>query len=202
MRAEARFAPSLHSPQEVCMFRLRIVAALALALAAFSPACQAQLGKYVPIPAGSELDHQLTAINNADASQKLQLLEQFAQTHPEDDYQIVADEQFVNYYLGAKQYDQAFEYGDKLFALDPDNYTNAVNMVRAASEKGDADKLFSYGEKANLIIRNYRASPPPEGTNAADWDRTKDDKLASVKDNQDYVRQALLNGAYNAKDPA
>jgi len=180
----------------------RILTALLLFVVFLVPASRAQLGRNVTIPAGSEADHQLSAIYAADPSQKLSLLDEFSKDHPEPDFQIAADEQYVVYYLNAKQYDKAFEYGDKLFAIDPDNYTNAVNMVRAASEKGDGDKLFTYGEKSNSIIRNYKASPPPEGANAADWDRTKSDKLASLKDNQDYVRQALLNGAYSAKDPA
>jgi tetratricopeptide (TPR) repeat protein len=180
----------------------RILTALLFFVVFLAPASRAQLGRNVTIPAGSEADHQLSAIYAADPSQKLSLLDEFSKDHPEPDFQIAADEQYVVYYLNAKQYDKAFEYGDKLFAIDPDNYTNAVNMVRAASEKGDGDKLFTYGEKSNSIIRNYKASPPPEGANAADWDRTKSDKLASLKDNQDYVRQALLNGAYSAKDPA
>ena len=50
---------------------------------------------------------------------------------------IVVDDLYVNYYIGQKNYDKAFEYGDKLFALDPDSFSNALNMVRAASEKGD-----------------------------------------------------------------
>jgi tetratricopeptide (TPR) repeat protein len=180
----------------------RILTALLLFLVFFTPASQAQLGKNVTIPAGSEADHQLSAIYAADPAQKLSLLDEFSKAHPEPDFQIAADEQYVVYYLNAKDYDRVFEYGDKLFAVDPDNYTNAVNMVRAGSEKGDGDKLFTYGEKANSLVRNYKAAPPPEGTSAADWDRARDDKLASLKDNQDYVRQALLNGAYNAKDPA
>jgi tetratricopeptide (TPR) repeat protein len=180
----------------------RILTALLLFVVFLVPASRAQLGRNVTIPAGSEADRQLSAIYAADPSQKLSLLDEFSKAHPEPDFQIAADEQYVVYYLNAKQYDQAFAYGDKLFAVDPDNYANAVNMVRAASEKGDADKLFAYGEKANSIIRNYKASPPPEGTNAADWERAKADKLASQKENQDYVRQALLNGAYNAKDAA
>jgi tetratricopeptide (TPR) repeat protein len=183
------------------MFRLRILIALALLVVLFAPACEAQLGKYVPIPAGSEMDHQLTAINNADASQKLSLLEQFAQAHPEDDYQIVADEQFVNYYLSAKQYDKAFDYGNKLFALDPDNYANAINMIRAANEKGDTDKLYSYGEKANSILQRYKNSSAPAGTDAETWQRARDQKLASLKDDQDYVRQSLYRAAYNVSDP-
>lgn len=179
----------------------RILTALLLLLASLAPACQAQLGKNVPIPAGSEADRQLTAISAADPSQKLALIDEFAKAHPDGDFQIVADEQYVSYYINAKQYDKAFEYGDKLFAIDPDNYNNAVNMVRAAAEKGDTDHLFTYGEKANAIILKYKNSPAPEGTSADEWGRTKTDKLSSIKEQQDYVRQALLSSAYNTQDP-
>ena len=179
----------------------RILTAQLLLLAFLAPACKAQLGKNVTIPAGSEADHQLTAINAADPSQKLPLIDEFAKAFPEADFQIVADEQYVNYYINAKQYDKAFEYGDKLFALDPNNYLDAVNMVRAAAEKGDPDKLYTYGEKANSIIQTYKASPAPAGSNADEWAHSKSEKLASLKDDQDYIEQALLSGAYRAKDP-
>jgi tetratricopeptide (TPR) repeat protein len=178
------------------------VFALLLLLAILAPTCHAQLGKSVLIPAGSEVDHQLTAINAADPAQKLQLLDEFSKAHPDGDLQIIADEQYVNYYLNAKQYDKAFEYGDKLFALDPDNYNNAVNMVRAANEKGDPEKLYVYGEKAGSIVQRYTKSPAPEGTDADSWTRTKTEKLATLKDNQDYIQQSLLSAAYNAKDAA
>lgn len=182
------------------MVRLRILIAPLLLAVLVAPACNAQLGKNVVIPAGSEMDHQLTAITNADPSQKLSLIDQFAQAHPEPDYQIVADEQYVGYYLTAKQYDKAFEYGDKLFALDPNNYANAINMVRAAGEKGDTEKLFIYGEKANSIVQHYKDAPPPEGTDAAAWNHDKEQNLAALKDDQDYVRQSLFSAAYNLSD--
>jgi len=183
------------------MSSTRILTAQLLLLAFLAPTCKAQLGKNVTIPAGSEADHQLTAINAADPSQKLPLIDEFAKAFPEADFQIVADEQYVNYYINAKQYDKAFEYGDKLFALDPNNYLDAVNMVRAAAEKGDPDKLYTYGEKANSIIQTYKASPAPAGSNADEWAHSKSEKLASLKDDQDYIEQALLSGAYRAKDP-
>lgn len=183
------------------MSSTRILTALLLLIAWFAPVCQAQLGKNVLIPAGSEVDHQISAINAADPSQKLQLIEEFSKAHPEDDFQILACEQYVSYYIGAKQYDKASEYGDKLFALDPDNYPNAVSMVRAANEKGDIDKLYTYGEKANSILQRYKAMPPPANTEDANWATEKKQKLASLNDDQDYVRQSLLSAPYNVKDP-
>lgn len=185
------------------MFRPPMLIAVFLLVTGFVPACMAQLGKNVMIPAGSETDRQLTAINAAtDPAQKLQLIDQFSQAHPEGDLQIVADEQYVSYYINAKQYDKAFEYGDKLFALDPDNYSNAVNMVRAANEKGDTEKLYAYGEKAAGILQRLRAMNAPEGTPADNWARMKAEKVESIKDSEDYIEQSLIRAAYGVKDPA
>lgn len=158
---------------------------------------KAQLGKIVIIPAGSEADHQLAAINAAtDAAEKLALIDQFAAAQGQSDLAIVADEQYVNYYISAKNYDKAFEYGDKLFALDPDNLPNAVNMVRAAQEKGDTEKLFAYGEKAGGMVQRYKASPAPAGVAAEAWEQQKARALESAKDNLTYIEQSLFNGAY------
>jgi tetratricopeptide (TPR) repeat protein len=185
------------------MFRPPMLIAVFSLVTGFVPACMAQLGKNVMIPAGSETDRQLTAINAAtDPAQKLRLIDEFSQAHPDGDLQIVADEQYVSYYINAKQYDKAFEYGDKLFALDPDNYSNAVNMVRAANEKGDTEKLYAYGEKAAGILQRFRAMNAPEGTPADNWARMKAEKLESIKDNEDYIEQSLIRAAYGVKDPA
>jgi|SRR5271165_1300568 len=185
------------------MFRPRILPGLLFLLAFFAPACQAQLGKNVLIPAGSEQDRQLKAINDAtDPAQKLTLMNEFAQANPDGDFAIVADEQLVNYYIGVKQYDKAFEWGDKLFAVDPNNYNNAVNMVRAANEKGDTERLFTYGQKASGIVQRYQAATAPEGTAADAWQVQKSQKLESIKEDQTYIENSLLNAAYQQKDPA
>lgn len=163
-----------------------------------------QIGKLVPIPAGSEVDHALTEINAAtDPAQKLALLNKFAEgPGKEGDYLIVADGLYVDYYLTEKNYDKAFEYGDKLFALDPDNFQNALNMIRAASEKGDADRLISYGEKEQGILKRYKDAPAPAGTDASQWGQQKSQALESNKDAIAYVQQAVFSGTYQAKDPA
>jgi tetratricopeptide (TPR) repeat protein len=163
-----------------------------------------QIGKFVPIQAGSEVDHALTEINAAtDPVQKLALIDKFAGgPGKEGDYPLVADGLYVEYYLAQKNYDKAFEYGDKLFALDPDNFQNAMNMIRAASEKGDADRLISYGEKTQGILKRYKDASAPAGTSATQWDEQKLQTLESNKEAIAYIQQAVFSGAYQAKDAA
>jgi tetratricopeptide (TPR) repeat protein len=169
-----------------------VIAAVCTMLFAAMPAA-AQIGKSVPVPAGSDADHALTEINaTTDPAQKLALIDKFAAS-AQGDMAIVVDDTYVNYYLTAKNYDKAFEYGDKLFALDPDNFANAVNMVRAAQEKGDSDKLFSYGAKAADILKRYTASSAP--------DDEKTRNLENAHDNVVYVQQLIFNGAYQTQDP-
>jgi tetratricopeptide (TPR) repeat protein len=108
----------------------------------------------------------------------------------------------VNYYLAQKQYDKAFEYGGKLFAIDPGNFQNAMNMIRAASEKGDVEKLLAYGEKTQSILATYKTSPAPSGVAADTWEQQKTHTIESNQDNIRYVQQAVYNGAYQTQEPA
>jgi tetratricopeptide (TPR) repeat protein len=161
------------------------------------------IGKFVPIPAGSDTDHALTEINGtADPAQKLALIEKFSSSLGQGDMAIVADDLYVNYYITQKNYDKAFEYGDKLFALDPDNLANAVNMVRAASEKGDIEKLMAYGEKVPGILQRYKALPAPDGVEAGTWQRQQKEALDSNKDNITYIEQAMFLGFYRSTNAA
>jgi tetratricopeptide (TPR) repeat protein len=180
-----------------------IIGVFALLVFAAHPASGQTIGKYVPIPAGSDADHALTELNGAaDPAQKLALIDKFSSTLGQGDMAIVADELYVNYYIAQKNYDKAFEYGDKLFALDPDNFANALNMVRAASEKGDADKLMAYGEKVPGILQRFKATPAPDGVDATSWQRQLKETLDNNKDNITYVEQAMFLGFYRITNPA
>ncbi len=166
------------------------------------PTLAQQIGKYVPVQAGSEADHAMTAINAAtDPTQKIALIDKFAAgPGKEGDYQLLADSLYVETYIALKNYDKAFEYGDKLFALDADNFQNALNMVRAASEKGDVDRLMAYGEKAAGILQRYKDAPAPAGMSEAAWTDQKARTLETSKDGVAYVQQAVFSGAYQLKD--
>jgi tetratricopeptide (TPR) repeat protein len=164
------------------------------------PACAQQIGKFVPIPANSDADHALTEINAAtDPAQKLALIEKFVAS-AQGDMVIIADDQYVNYYIGAKNYDKALEYGEKLFTLDSDNFSNAVNMVRAAQGKGDVNKMFSYGERTAQILRRYKEQAAPDGMKQESWDSQKAQTLQDVHDTVVYVEQLLVDGAYHTTD--
>lgn len=187
------------------MWRDKVLIAVLLVLVLFVgpavPAYAQTIGKYVPIPAGSDADHALTEVNAAtDPAAKLALIDKFAANLGQGDMAIVANDLYVNYYLAAKNYDKAFEYGDKLFAVDPDNFNNGVNMVRAGVEKGDTDKAFSYGDKLSGILKRFKEQPKPEGKSDSDWDDQKKRTIESVRDNLTYAEQLLFNAAYQTKD--
>lgn len=176
---------------------------LSLFILVARPASGQQIGKYVPIPAGSDADHAITEINGAtDPAQKLALIDKFSLTLGQGDMAVVADDLYVIYYLAQKNYEKAFEYGDKLFALDPDNFSNAVNMVRAASEKGDIDKLMAYGGKVPGILERFKATAAPSGMEADNWERQKATTLESNKDNILYIQQAMFLGVYRMANAA
>ena len=179
-----------------------LIGALILLGCLAGPAAAQQIGKLVPIQAGSEADHAITEISaTTDLAQKLALIEKFAAgPGQEGDMAIVADGLFVECYIGQKNYDKAFEYGDKLFALDPDSLSNATNMVRAASEKGDADRLISYGEKTQGILQRFKDAPVPAGASAEQWTQQRAQTLESNKEGITYIQQAVFSGAYQAKD--
>jgi len=174
-----------------------------LLLAVSTPAAFGQMGKTVIVQAGTPEGSALAKINDtSDPAEKLSLIEKFAEEFGKGDLEFLADDLFVNYYLSVKNYDKAMEYGEKLWALDPGNFQNGMNLVRAAQEKGDAARLITYGEKTGAIVARYKGQPAPAGEEAGSWEETKKRTLEDTKDSIAYIEQVVFAAAYQSKDPS
>jgi len=183
--------------------RRKIATGMAVLLGFCAATNAQQIGKYVPIAAGSDEDHAIRDINAAtDPAQKLSLIDKFASGLGQGNMELVTDELYVNYYLSQKNYAKTYEYGDKLFAIDPDNLLNAVSLVRAASEEGNTDKLLGYGEKSSALLQRFSASAPPSGMSEDQWKQQKASALQSSADNIHYIEYALYTGVLHTKDAA
>jgi tetratricopeptide (TPR) repeat protein len=114
---------------------------------------------------------------------------------------LLAYQLYVGAYQAQKDYDKSFEYGDKVLALDPDNFSTVVLLSRAAQEKGDAAKLFGYGERLVAILKRYKDAPRPEGASASEWQQKQAATLRSVTEDLSYVEYAMFTAAFETQAP-
>ncbi len=170
-------------------------------IAALAAPATAQIGKRPAVQAGSPEDRALAEINAAtDPTQKLALIDKFMADYGKGDMALLACQLYIAQYMANKDYDKVFDYGDKALAVDPDNFDVAVTLARAAKEKGDLAKMFSYGERAGQILTRYKAQPAPVGTEAAAWEQLKANNIASEQDNINYIEYTLYSTAYATED--
>lgn len=163
----------------------------------------AQIGKSVSVAAGTPEDKALTDIYAAtDGPDKIALLDQFMTDYGKGDLELLGDQLYVQSYLAQKNYAKVYEYGGKVLALDPDNFSTAVIMVHAAEEQGDTAKLFDAGQKVAAIVTRYKAAPAPEGTAPDTWTAQRQIVLKNVEGDLGYVQYALLNAAYKTSNAA
>ena len=182
--------------------RRSLIVVLAVLGALAAPAL-AQIGKRVNLVANSPEDKAVQEINAAtDLLKKLALIDKFLADYGKGDMAIVAYELYIAHYQAEKNPDKVQEYAEKLLGIDPDNFAAGVNLVRAAQEKGDTQKLFAAGERVAVILARYEASRPPEGTDAASWEQKKATELAEVKENIQFVQYTLYAAAFQTRDPA
>jgi tetratricopeptide (TPR) repeat protein len=184
------------------MRRLIVCAAMCVIFAAISASsATAQIGKNVSVAAGTPEDKAITDIYAAtDGPEKIALIDKFMADYGKGDLELLGDQLYVQSYLAQKNYAKVYEYGDKVLALDPDNFSTAVIMVHAAEEQGDTKKLYDAGEKVATIVTKFKASPAPEGTSADAWTAQKDGVLKTIEGDLGYVQYALLNAAYKTTD--
>ena len=142
------------------MRRLWMLVAVLLSL---SVVAKAQIGKNIGVAVGTPEDKAIAEIYAAtDSAQKISLLQKFLTDYGSNpDLALLADQLLLNVYQTDKNYEKTIEYGEKVLAIDPENFTAAVTLARAAQEKGDTEKLFANGQRAVAIVQRYKAQAPP-----------------------------------------
>jgi tetratricopeptide (TPR) repeat protein len=176
---------------------------LSLSILSIAVLAKAQIGKAVVVAAGSEQDRALNRINQTpDGPDKIALIDKFMTAYGKGDFELLGDQLYMQTYLALKDYPRVFEYGDKILALDPDNLSAGVAMTHAAEEMGDAQRLFTIGEKVSQMIARYKAQPAPEGTPPGQWKQRQEDALKGAQDNLNYIEYAMTQAAYKTNDPA
>jgi tetratricopeptide (TPR) repeat protein len=182
---------------------MRRILFLILLTAGLAATASAQyIGKRVSVRAGTPEDKALSEIAaQTDPAKKLELLQKFLAEFGQGELALAAYDALLNFYAEQKQYEQAYESGETLLQLDPDNFSTASTLVRLAQEQGNLERLFRYGELAGQIVQRYRASPAPEGVSPEDWQRRKDDTLAALGEQIRYNEYVLFNAAYQLQNP-
>lgn len=167
-----------------------------------APPAQAQFGKRVSLQAGSPEDKAYAEIlQTTDRARQLALIDKFMADYGKGEMAAVAYELYVSHYLAEKNYTKVFAYGEKLLAADPDNLLAGVNLVRAAQEAKDREKVFAYGERVGGMLARFGAQAASPGTDATEWARQKAQVLAEAQDKLNYVEYTMFSTAYQTSDP-
>jgi tetratricopeptide (TPR) repeat protein len=175
---------------------------LLLLLVAVAVPLNAQIGKQPIIQAGSPEDRALREIDAAaDPAQKIELLDKFMAEHGKGDIVLLAYERYITAYLASKQYDKAFEAGEKALAVDPDNFGIAYTLVGGAAEKNDARHAFRFGERLGQMVERYKAAPAPEGVDAETWEERRRLTLDGLQSQIEYAGRLLYTVGYQVSDP-
>lgn len=165
-------------------------------LAGAAPAQRRRLGTVNTETPEGKLLQQIG--QESDAAKKLALLEQFAAQAPkhEDIGWVLEQTQLTA--LAAGQPDKALEAGGKLIAMDPDDMYAALQNLKAAEAKNDADLIRKWSDTTSAMARKIAATPQP----------AKTDDVEAWKASVDFARQldvyteyALYAGALKATDP-
>jgi len=176
---------------------------LLMLLASIATTAGAQIGKSVSVAAGTDEDKALSEIYAApDGPAKIALLDKFMTDFGKGDLELLGDQLYEQSYLAQKNYAKVYEYGEKALKLDAGNFSTVVNLIHAADEQGDAQKVFNYGEKAAGILARFKSAPPPAGTSPEQWPSQQKQALADAQPDITYVQFAMVNAAQKTTNAA
>ncbi len=121
----------------------------------------------VPNTPEGELLSQIRS--ETDDAKKLALLEQFAAQYSDHGAVTWVYEQLIAAETKAGAYDKAFDYGEKLLAIDPGDARSAHAALKAAEAKRDAEAIIKWSNRTAEIAAKNVASSRPENMDEDLW---------------------------------
>ncbi|HEV3199587.1 MAG TPA: hypothetical protein VGZ73_16905 [Bryobacteraceae bacterium] len=169
-----------------------------LILVAFSLAAFGQRHKLEEVdsekPEGKLLQ-QLMQEN--DPGKKTALMEQFATQFPKLETSAWVLEQLQAAYVKAGDADKIIAAGEKLLAIDPDDPEAALQCLKAAETKKDAELIKKWSATTSANARKMANTPKPADADAESWKSQMD----YAKQVDTYSEYALFSTAVQARDP-
>jgi tetratricopeptide (TPR) repeat protein len=111
-----------------------------------------------------------TAIQTADPSKKIELIDKLAERNPNSQYMPQLDDQKFLAYRQLNNADKAVEVAEKLIAKNPTNEDMLIFTADYAFQKKDYPKALDYSTK---VVDLMKAKPAPQGIAAEDWEKKK-----------------------------
>lgn len=158
------------------------------------PAATAQFTS-ITIPAGSDPDKAITAINNeTDPKKKIALLNDFVQQFASDKmalaygYQTLAQE-----YQAAGDLPKALEAGEKANEALPNNLDIVTNVVTVAQQANNGAKTMEYAAKGSALFHSLEKQPKPEGLSDAGFAARVKQQQAAYEQQYGFFEAAAFN---------
>ena len=142
----------------------------------------------------------------SDAAKKIPLAEQFLAKFPKHPATAWVLEILQPAYIETKNMDKVIEVGQKMAALDPDDYECALQTLKAVETKKNPDLVKKWAAATAAAVHKYMAAPgekPEGGAEYAQQVETYADyaMFRAAVEAQDLKRRADLGEALLAQSP-
>jgi tetratricopeptide (TPR) repeat protein len=168
------------------------------------------LGAQQPCPSftvavSTDEDQLMLAVNGANSPQEqLDLLDKFAQAHPDSAFMPCVNEYYASINLKMNNFDKSIEYGEKDLAGNYQDLNLYLTLLRAyASSTKVSDTIFTVINKVPEQAKVETSNPlrPPKATDE-EWAKIQKDNQELAKDSHDYAVWAFFQILPRVTDPA
>ena len=144
--------------------------------------------------------------SESEAAKKIALAEQFLAKFPKHPAVAWVLETLQPAYVEAQNIDKVIEVGQKMAALDPDDYECALQTLKAVETKKNPDLVKKWAAATSAAVRKYLAAPGEKPESDVEYARQVENYtdyalFRAAVEAQDLKRRADLGEALLAQSP-